>query len=428
MFGDRELIDSLERSLGKNIENRPKRILWLTDTLTDLNGVSVTLQTIGRLADEKGYDIRILASLDPEKELDELPQSTLTVPPIHEFQLPHYEQLRIKVPSILRLLKTVYAYNPDEVYISTPGPVGLFGLMMGKMLGIRVSGIYHTDFAMEAAEIVDEPAICNMIESYNKWFYNQFDTLLVPTDEYMQLLKERGYRYRHMQRFQRGLRTEHFKPKTGAERSLAGRPPRLLYVGRVSKDKNLDFLLAVYRQLVAIHPNVGLTLVGDGPELAELKKRCRDLPRVDFPGRVAYQQLPEIYNNHDLFLFPSITDTFGMAVLEAQACGLPALVSDCGGPKEIVVDGQTGRVLSVADPGAWVGVLDPLLRDLRDEGRSCARMSRAARRRVETHYSWDRILSNMVKADAMDSPRQHRLRQQSPFKRLLKLASNMMVG
>lgn len=428
MFGDRELIDSLDRTLGKQTESRPKRILWLTDTLTDLNGVSMTLQTIGRLADEKGYDIKILASLDPEQDHGKLPQSTLMIPPIHEFKLPHYEQLQIKVPSVLRMLKAVYGYNPDEVYISTPGPVGLLGLMMGKMLGTKVSGIYHTDFTLEAGEILDEPAISDMIESYNKWFFNQFDTLLVPTTEYMQLLKERGYRHRHMQCFQRGLRTEHFKPEKSTSRLHSGQQPRLLYVGRVSKDKNLAFLLKCYRRLLEKHPNVSLSIVGDGPYLPELKQQCGDLHRVEFHGRVDYQQLPSIYNSHDLFLFPSITDTFGMAVLEAQACGLPALVSDIGGPKEIVANIQTGYVLPVTDPAIWVSTLERLLVDLKEGGEGYARMSRSARERVENNYSWDRILQNMVKADAIDGPRQHKLRQHSPFKRFLKLASSMMVG
>lgn len=426
MFGDRELINSLDRSLGKEEQQRQKRILWLTDTLTDLNGVSMTLQTIGRLVDEKGYDIRIMASLDPALEESDLPRATLLVPPIHQFQLPHYPQLQIKVPSLLRMLKMVYAYNPDEVYISTPGPVGLLGLMMGKMLGTKVSGIYHTDFASEAAAIIAEPAISTMIESYNKWFFNQFDTLLVPSEEYMQLLKLRGYRYRHMKQFQRGLRTEHFKPGKAPNWPYTGQPPRLLYVGRVSKDKNLDFLLAVYRQLLERYPNVPLTIVGDGPYLADLTRQCQDLAHLSFIGRVAYQQLPDVYNAHDLFLFPSISDTFGMAVLEAQACGLPALVSASGGPKEIVVNGQTGHVLSVATPQIWVETLAEMIRDLKEGGEGYAQLSKAARLRVENHYSWDQILHNLVKAEE-SAPRPQRSRQHSPFKQLLKLTSNMIV-
>ena len=428
MFGDRELISNLDHTLGKETEQRPKRILWLTDTLTDLNGVSVTLQTIGGLADEKGYDIKILASLDPEKDHGALPQSVLMVPPIHEFSLPHYDQLQIKVPSVLRMLKTVYAYNPDEIYISTPGPVGLLGLMMGKMLGVKVSGIYHTDFTMESELIVDEPAITNMVESYNKWFFGQFDTLLVPTEEYMQLLKKRGYRYRHMQRFQRGLRTDHFKPETNIYRFRSGQQARLLYVGRVSKDKNLDFLLATYRQLIDSYPDTSLTIVGDGPCLPDLIDQCHDLPQVNFLGRVSYQQLPNIYNRHDLFLFPSITDTFGMAVLEAQACGLPALVSNVGGPKEIVSDAQTGHALPVTDPSIWVDVIKKTLNDLNEGGKTYSQMSKAARTRVENNYSWNRILHNMVHTDHIDRSRQHKLRHHSPFKRLLKLASGMMVS
>jgi glycosyltransferase involved in cell wall biosynthesis len=388
----------------------------------------MTLQTIGRLADEKGYDIRIMASLDAESLEMDLPASTMLVPPIHEFKLPHYEQLQLKTPSVLRMLKAVYHYSPDEVYISTPGPMGLLGLLIGRMLGTRVSGIYHTDFTIESEAIIDEPAVSNMIEAYNKWFFNQFDTLLVPTAEYMHLLKERGYRYRHMQHFKRGLRTEHFKPDAG-RRQPEARHPRLLYVGRISKDKNLDFLLATYRQLLKQHPGASLTLVGDGPYLSELRRQCRDLDNVRFSGRIEYPQLPDIYTSHDLFLFPSITDTFGMAVLEAQACGLPAFVSDVGGPKEIVDDQVTGRVLGVDDPELWAEELDQLLCALLHDTDAYQRLSSAARKRVEENYSWDSILHNMVKPDEdKEVLRSVRGRKHSSFQRLFKLASSMMVG
>ena len=428
LYGDRHLIKSLEQTLGKRPQREGKRILWLTDTLTDLNGVSMTLQTIARLADEKGYDIRIMASLDRESTAVDLPESTILIPPIHEFSLPHYEQLKLKTPSVLRMLKAVYHYSPDEVYISTPGPVGLLGLLIGRMLGTRVSGIYHTDFTIESEAIVDEPAVSNMVESYNKWFFNQFDTLLVPTQEYMHLLKERGYRYRHMKRFQRGLRTEHFKPDPDRLLPDAAQP-RLLYVGRISKDKNLDFLLRTYRGLLAKHPGASLTLVGDGPYLSSLMEQCRDLENVHFSGRVEYQQLPGIYNGHDMFLFPSISDTFGMAVLEAQACGLPAFVSDVGGPKEIVNDQVTGRVLPVSHPAIWVEELERQVGGLSHNRDEYQRLSSAARQRVEENYSWDQILYNMVKAEeGTEVLRSGRGRQHSSFQRFIKLASSMMVG
>ncbi len=422
MFGDREVINQLEDSLGKHNTERSKRILWLTDTLTDLNGVSMTLQTIGNLAEEKGYDIRIMSSLNEQQQDSRLPLTTLAIPPLYSFQLPHYEELNINVPSVLRMLKLVYDYNPDEIYISTPGPVGLLGMFMGRMLGTTIKGIYHTDFTEESAAIVAEPAISTMIEAYSKWFFNQFDTLLVPTQEYIDLLKQRGYRYRHMELFRRGLRSEHFKPLSRPDKSQTWRS-RLLYVGRISKDKNLDFLMDVYRQVRVLHPDVSLTLAGTGPYLGELQDKCSDLPEVKFLGRVDYAELPELYNQYDLFVFPSTTETFGMVVLEAQACGIPALVSNIGGPKEIIVDGETGYSLSVEKSEPWVNKISDLLTDQASNGGLCKQLGLAARTRVEERFSWDTILHDMV---AQDTPRQQR-HQHGSLKRILKLASNMMV-
>ena len=324
------------------------------------------------------------------------------------------------------MLKMVYDYNPDELYISTPGPVGLLGLLIGRMLGTEIKGIYHTDFTVEAESIIDEPAIGDMIEQYSKWFFNQFDSLLVPTTEYMHLLKERGYRHRHMALFRRGLRTEHFYPFERPANNSAERH-RLLYVGRVSKDKNLAFLLEVYRAVRQRHPDICLSIAGDGPYLAELKMACRDLPEVAFLGRVDYKELPSVYNSHDLFVFPSLSDTFGMVVLEAQACGIPSLVSDVGGPKEIVVHAETGYVLPSDSVDAWVDQLSALLIDLESGGALYHALASAARQRVEQRFSWDSILQEMTRPDDTLLPRLTRHRHQPGLGGLLKLASNMMV-
>lgn len=425
MYGDRSLLDALVTSVGHPEPTGAKKILWLTDTYTDLNGVSMTLQTIGRLADEKNYGIRIMSCLTEEQQTEELPRSSLVIPPQHSFRLPHYEELKINVPSVLRMLKAVYEEDPDEIYVSTPGPVGLLGLLIGRLLGTPVKGIYHTDFTMEAQKILAQPEISSLIEQYSQWFFKQFDTLLVPTTEYMKLLKKRGYRHRHMQLFRRGLRTEHFKPLP-VVKSPQSRGHKLLYVGRISKDKNLDFMVDAYRQVRQRHSGVSLTVVGVGPYLEELKQSCTDLPDVTFSGKIAYNKLPEVYNQHDLFLFPSTTDTFGMVVLEAQACGLPALVSDIGGPREIVRDGQTGYVLKVDSVQGWVLRLDELLADRLNGGNLCRLLGHNARRRVVDNYSWDSILGEMVNP-ALQSEKPVVQRRQAPFKRMLKFASNMMV-
>ncbi len=425
LSGDQRLINSLEASLGKQVSRQPKRILWLTDTLTDLNGVSMTLQTIGKLAEEKGYDIRIMSSLS-EQQQSNIPQSTLVIPPLYSFQLPHYEDLDINVPSVLRMLKQVYEYNPDEIYISTPGPVGMLGMLIGRILGIEIKGIYHTDFTMESEAIIAEPAISNMIEQYSQWFFNQVDTLLVPTNEYMKLLKERGYRHRHMKKFRRGIRTEHFKPQEQQIKPSSNQI-KLLYVGRISKDKNLDFLVQVYRQLQSLHPDISLNFAGTGPDLVQLQEDCLNLSGVNFLGQVPYQELPQLYNQHDLFLFPSVTDTFGMVALEAQACGIPAIVSNIGGPKEIVADGKTGFVLPVINTQLWVDKISELLTDISSTGSICQQLGNAARTRVEAQFNWETILQDMVKPELLEVPHLHRQRQRSSLKQIFKLASNIMV-
>lgn len=424
MFGDRRLLDELVASVGHPEPARARKILWMTDTYTDLNGVSMTLQTIGRLADERCYPIRILSCLT-EPQRDDLPRASLVIPAMHSFRLPQYDPLTINVPSVLRMLKAAYDENPDEIYISTPGPVGVLGLLIGRLLGTPVKGIYHTDFTLEADKILGQPEISSLIEQYSQWFFKQFDTLLVPTGEYMKILRQRGYSQRHMQLFRRGLRTEQFKPLPAVKRPVK-QGHKLLYVGRVGKDKNLDFLLEAYRQIRRRHRGISLTVVGSGPYLDELRQGCADLPDVTFTGRVAYERLPEIYNQHHIFLFPSTIDTFGMAVLEAQACGLPALVSDVGGPREIVADGQTGYVLKVDAVQGWVLRLDELLTDRANGGNLWRLLGTNARKRIVEHYCWDRILGDMVQA-APSPERLQPLRRRAPFKRMFKFASNMMV-
>jgi len=169
------------------------------------------------------------------------------------------------------------------------------------------------------------------------------DEIRVPTHEYMQILESRGFELRKIKIFRRGIDTGLFSPQPMARQFFQKRYGlddgfNLLYVGRISRDKDLPFLVKVYERLLQIDERWNLIFVGDGPYLKELKVEMRQYKRVRFLGRVDYSSLPEIYSSADLLVFPSTTDTFGMVVLEAQACGLPALVSDRGGPKEIIED------------------------------------------------------------------------------------------
>jgi glycosyltransferase involved in cell wall biosynthesis len=348
IHGSRNLAGDLASSLGLEENDGPARILWFTDTINDLNGVSYTLREIGSIAHKTGIDLKIVTSLPPADTPENLPPYIINLPSVYTFKLPYYNHCKLNIPSILNALRQMHLFDPDRIYISTPGPVGLMGLLGAKLMNIPCTGFYHTDFALQAQKIIEDRSAADMLESYTKWFYSLTDNIKVPTLDYIDILKGRGFDPAKMSIFRRGIDMTLFSPSDqeqvrppfslGADRG----PVTLLYVGRVSRDKGLDSLLETYRRIVHERPHTRLLIVGDGPYLQTLVQKAKDLPLAIFMGRVEQEQLPDLYRHADLFLFPSVTDTFGRAVLEAQACGLPAIVSDMGGPREIIVDGVTG--------------------------------------------------------------------------------------
>jgi glycosyltransferase involved in cell wall biosynthesis len=182
-----------------------------------------------------------------------------------------------------------------------------------------------------------------------KWFYSQMDTVWVNSESYRQSWIERGLPAQKMHILPRGLDTELFCARRRDEKfwPAHGAAPGavvLLYVGRISKEKNLDVLVDAWRQLHESHGSaspLALALVGDGPYRAELSKM---IPEAIFTGYLSGEQLATAFASADVFVFPSTTDTFGNVVIEAQACGLPCIVTDVGGPKDLVHAGVTGAI------------------------------------------------------------------------------------
>ena len=395
MYRNRHLLDELKDHYGNILNGKGKKVLWFTDTLNDLNGVSVTLKTIGWMSARYNKDIKIVTCHTSERDNGGLPPNILNLPHVHSFKLPYYESYDIRIPSILTALKRIYLEDPDAIFISTPGPVGLLGLLAARLLSIKSVGVYHTDFTLEAVEITDSEDLCKHIESYVNWFYTAVGEIMVPTKEYIEILEKRGLDPDRMKIFPRGIDTESFLPLPSSS-SSNGNGLHLLYVGRISRDKNLDFLMEIYEALRMDSEDLDLTLVGDGPYLEEMKRRFRGRNDICFTGALPYSELPEVYSSSDLLLFPSKTDTFGMVVLEAQACGLPTVVSDIGGPKEIIVDGETGYVARSDDLADWKEKSQMILDRARTKHEEYSRMGKAARCRAEQDYSWAEKLSGLL--------------------------------
>ncbi|NTV30343.1 MAG: glycosyltransferase family 4 protein, partial [Candidatus Omnitrophica bacterium] len=143
---------------------------------------------------------------------------------------------------------------------------------------------------------------------------------------------------------------------------------------------------------------VNLIICGEGPELAALRRTFGDDDRVKLTGRVARQDLPVVYSLADLFVFPSTMDTFGMAVLEAQSCGLPALVTNVGGPQEIIAPDETGYVLPAGRRDAWVEAVVRVRERMLRNPRWIVSVRQASRKRVKERFSWDDAIDDFFKA------------------------------
>jgi len=394
LHADKQLLRHLRDGLGLPRSPAGKRVLWFTDTLTDLNGVSATLREFGWIAHREGREVCLVTAMLAEESAAAIPPNVINLPMSYHFRLPYYEALRIKIPSILSSLKLLFEYDPDEIFISSPGPVGLLGLLMARLLGAKCWGIYHTDFAAEAMSITRNESVAGLVETYTKWFYSLCHQLQVPTREYVSILERRGYDRSRMVVFPRGIDTAQFAPRNGALPATLHLQNgiTLLYAGRISKDKNVGFLADLYERITTAHPQVNLLLVGDGPDLREFQLRFQDRPRVHFTGRVDHASLPALYSLADLFVFPSTTDTFGMAVLEAQACGLPALVSDIGGPQEVILDGITGWAISPSDPTAWEARVLDVIGQIRCAPLEYVERRHRARKRIQEQFTWERFM------------------------------------
>jgi glycosyltransferase involved in cell wall biosynthesis len=239
--------------------------------------------------------------------------------------------------------------------------------------------------------------VCNLTEDYLRWFYGMANKVAVPTTDYMQQLQRRGIAAAKMVRFGRGIDTTVFTPKHNAAEVIAQHynlPPgfTLLYCGRISKEKNMDFLAEVYKRLCADHKDMNLILAGDGPYFHDFFRIIGDLPRVRFAGRIGRRDLPLLYSGADCLVFPSVTDTFGMVVLEAQACGLPVVVSDAGGPQEIIENGKTGFITKAGDIDDWVNKISGMNHLKEQYTYLYEEMKINAQLRVKAHFDWNRVL------------------------------------
>ncbi|PYL07930.1 MAG: histidinol-phosphatase [Verrucomicrobia bacterium] len=374
----RDIFRELTGDIPDGLQNRKRA--WFTDTLEDVNGVATTIRKMTAAGAAAGKDLIVVTSRN-ELTVDDIPIKNFQ--PIGEFELPEYELQKLSFPPILQMLDYIQRERFTEIIISTPGPIGLTALLAAKMLNLQTSGIYHTDFPQYVRILTEDSFLESVTWRYMQWFYGQLDTVFVNSEEYRHSWIKRGFDPAKLKIFPRGLDTELFHPKRRDpaffEKFCGGNcEVRLLYVGRVSKEKNLDLLAEAYRRLRGEGLLVQLVVVGHGPYSEAF---AESLPEACFTGYLTGNDLAAAYASADIFVFPSTTDTFGNVIIEAQASGVPVVVSDSGGPKELVKNNETGLITRSHDVDDLTDAVRRLVRDrdLRERMRANARESVADR-------------------------------------------------
>jgi len=334
------------------------KVLLISDTVYDANGVSRFIQDMA--AQSRGRD-GLFSVLSSSPLSGPQPESNITnIRPFWYMRMPFYkEQFLTIVPPWLKMYRFVRTSRPDIIHISTPGPLGMCAMMIAKRFAIPVAGTYHTDFPSYIRKQVKVGAAEALTRRFMRLFFHRMQRVFSRSRHYMDVLQEELEMEPEKLRFlPPGTDTARFSPVHRSKEiwprfDIRSESLKVLYVGRLSVEKNFLFVVDLFEKLQqACAVPLSLIVVGEGA-LAETVSRRRN-SHIHLLGLQTGQSLSELYASSDLMLFASVTETLGQVVMEAQASGLPCIVSDEGGVTDIVRHGETGYCLPVGDQEAWL--------------------------------------------------------------------------
>jgi glycosyltransferase involved in cell wall biosynthesis len=286
------------------------KILVATDAwFPQVNGVLATYQRLATELTQLGCEL-----------------SFLTPEPFDTVAMPGYREIRLAVPNLHIATSRIDAEAADHIHIATEGPVGWMARNYCLRREIRFTTSFHTRFPEYGSQHLRVPK--GIVYAGLRRFHNAGAGLMAATPSLRRDLVHRGFR--NVLPWTRGVDTNLFRPRP--ERLFGHDGPIFLYVGRVSKEKNVEAFLS------ADLPGIKV-VVGDGPHLPKLAERY---PRVRFTGRRVGEDLARHFASADVFVFPSRTDTFGLVILEAMASGIPVAAYPVTGPIDIIENGISG--------------------------------------------------------------------------------------
>jgi glycosyltransferase involved in cell wall biosynthesis len=336
-----------------SVVHPPLKVMIVTDAWApQVNGVVRTLEMLGQELTALGHEVRYVT-----------PEGRTTVP------LPTYSEIRLSLFAQGTLEDEIREFAPDAIHIATEGTLGIGARKICLQYDIPFTTSFHTrfpEYVTARFPFIREESVYRFL----RWFHGPAVAMMVATPALQRELESHGFK--NLKIWSRGVDTDQFRPLPGHHLPYPG--PVWLYVGRIAVEKNIEAFLKLDLPGTKV-------LVGDGPARATLSKTY---PEAKFLGPRTGEALVEAYAGSDVFVFPSKTDTFGLVLLEALACGTPVAAYPVQGPTDVIGD-------------APVGALDE---DLAKACREALMISRDEARAFAAKRSWractEQFLSNIA--------------------------------
>lgn len=340
---------------------RSLRVAVVTETYPpEVNGVARTLARMVEGLHKRHHDLQLVRPRQAPNST--LPRQRFEEILVGGMPIPRYPQLRMGLPSKRSLVRLWSAQRPDIVHVATEGPLGWSALSAAQYLRIPVSSDFRTNFHAYTQHYglgwLQRP-----MTAYLRKFHNRAACTMVPTERLRDELQGAGFH--RLEVVARGVDTDLFQPlrRSPSLRASWGAQPTDLVmacVGRLAVEKNLALLIEAFRAVRQIRPGSRLLLVGDGPMRGQLQAAC---PEALFAGQRSGEDLAAHYASADLFLFPSLTETFGNVTVEALASGLPVVAFDYAAAGQLVQPGRNGLLSPLDKPRALIEATCRLAKD-----------------------------------------------------------------
>ena len=333
--------------------------------IEDFDGAARTMFQIIKRINPDNFEFLFFCGTGPEKlyGFNCIRVPTIAVP------LNNTYKMALPVLAGKRIRSTLEQFAPDVIHIASPSILGNFALKLANSYKIPVISVYHThfisyvDYYLRYAPFFID-IVKPMISENQKNFYNQCDIIYVPAESIAADLRSMNIEGRRLKLWKRGLDTSIFSPDKkdlDVMKKITGNAkPTILFASRLVWEKNLETLIAIYIEIKKRNIDVNIVIAGDGVARKTCEKR---MPKAVFVGKQEHVALAILYASADIFLFPSISETYGNVVLEAMASGLPCIVANGGGSADFIEQGVNGFKCSPQDPDDYLLKMQTLLAD-----------------------------------------------------------------